>query len=491
VSAPLRTGTPPVHKTAILSIILISFFMVILDNSIIFTGLPVIQSTMGFSDAGLAWVQDAYTLTFGGLLLLAARAADILGRRRLFVIGLVIFTVASMLVGLAWDAPSMIAARALQGVGSAIVAPTSLALLTATFDEGRERSRAVALYAAVAGIGASVGLVVGGAAVELVSWRAGFFLNLPIGLLMLFLTLRFIPELPRTPGRFDVPGAVTSTLGTAALTFGIIESSLVGWESARTVGSLVAGLVLLTVFVVLERRAAQPIVPLRLFASGVRSGSYAVRLLFMGAFMGFFYYTTQFFQVVLGWNALQAGLGFLPMTVVNFAVAMAVTPVMRRIGAFTTLALGILSTLAGMAWLSTLDADTSFWIGMAVPMALIGIGQGLALAPMTDFGIHGVTSSDAGAASGLISMAQQLGLSLGLAVLVALTAGVPDDAAAVERTTDVARIGLTGAAGMLVVALVVVFAAILPGATSARRTAAQRQDAPEPADRLRVAVPVE
>jgi MFS family permease len=385
----------------------------------------------------------------------------------------------------------MIAARALQGVGSAIVAPTSLALLTATFPEGRERSRAVALYAAVAGIGASVGLVVGGAAVELISWRAGFFLNLPIGAVMLLLAMRFVGELPRTPGRFDVFGGVTSTLGTAALTFAIIESSLAGWGSPATITALIAGIVLLAAFVAVERRAQQPIVPLRLFASGVRSGSYAVRLLFMGAFMGFFYYTTQFFQVVLGWNALEAGLGFLPMTVVNFAVAMAVTPVVRRIGAFRTLALGIASTLAGMAWLSTLDVDTSFWTGMALPMALIGIGQGLALAPMTDYGLHGVTSQDAGAASGLINMAQQLGLSLGLALLVALSAGVASDRAPVERTAEVAGLGLTGAAGMLVVALVVVFAAILPGVTSARRTAPQGQDAQDPTDHVKVAVAVE
>jgi Na+/melibiose symporter-like transporter len=333
--------------------------------------------------------------------------------------------------------------------------------------------------------------VVGGAAVELISWRAGFFLNLPIGAVMLLLAMRFVSELPRTPGRFDVSGAVTSTLGTAALTFAIIESSLAGWDSPATITALLAGIVLLAAFVAVERRAPQPIVPLRLFASGVRSGSYAVRLLFMGAFMGFFYYTTQFFQVVLGWNALEAGLGFLPMTVVNFAVAVAVTPVVRRIGAFSTLALGIAATLAGMAWLSTLDADTSFWTGMALPMAFIGIGQGLALAPMTDYGLHGVTSQDAGAASGLINMAQQLGLSLGLALLVALTAGVASDRPPVERTAEVTGLGLTGAAGMLVVALVVVFAAILPGVTSARRTAPQGQDAQDPTDLVKVAVAVE
>ncbi|MEU5655115.1 MFS transporter [Streptomyces sp. NPDC047737] len=410
-----------------------------------------------------------------------ARAVERLGsecgRRRLFIIGLVIFTVASVLVGAAWDVPSMILARALQGVGGAIIAPTSLALLTATFEEGRERSRAIALYAATAGIGASAGLVIGGAAVELISWRAGFFLNLPIGAAMLVLAARFVHELPRAPGKFDVLGAVTSTLGTTLLTYGIIESGTAGWGSTTTILLLVLGVVLLAAFVLCEWRAAQPILPLRLFASGVRSGSYAVRLLFMGSFMGFFYFTTQFFQGVLGWNALQAGLGFLPMTVVNFAVAMSVTPIVRRIGAFTTLALGIASTLAGMAWLSAVHADTSFVVGMAIPMAFIGIGQGLALAPMTDYSIHGVTGEDAGAASGLVNMAQQLGLSIGLAVLVSLTAGVGTGLAPADRIAEVTRMGLTGAAGMLVIALVVVFAVILPGTVAARRGAGRRRAA--------------
>ncbi|MFC9839601.1 MFS transporter [Rhodococcus sp. NPDC127530] len=380
-----------------------------------------------------------------------------------------IFTGSSVLVGVAVDPATMIAARALQGVGSAIVAPTSLALLTATFEEGRERTRAVALYAAVAGIGASVGLVVGGAAVELVSWRAGFLLNVPMGAVMLALAVRYIRELPRTPGRFDLLGAVTSTLGMGALIFGIVNSGLEGWGAPATLTGLGAGVLLLAVFVINEWRVPQPIMPLRLFASPVRTGSLLVRLLFMGAFIGFFYFTTQYFQTVLGWSPLQAGFGFLPMTVVNFAVAMVVTQIAGRVGTFTTLALGVGSTFAGMAWLSFLTADSSFLFGVALPMALIGAGQGLALAPMTGYGLHGVTGADAGAASGLINTAQQLGLSLGLAALVALganaSAGATDE---ITRTMDVVSAGLTGAAGLLAMALVVTFAVVLPGAVRVR-----------------------
>jgi EmrB/QacA subfamily drug resistance transporter len=471
VTTPSRTANAPLHRTAILAIILISFFMVILDNSIIFTGLPAIRSSMQFSDTGLAWVQDAYTLTFGGLLLLAARAGDILGRRRLFIIGLVIFTVASVLVGIAADPAFMIAARALQGIGSAIVAPTSLSLLTATFAEGRERSRAVALYAAVAGIGASVGLILGGAFAELISWRAGFFLNLPIGIVMIVLTALYVREQARVPGRFDIAGAVTSTLGMGGLILGIVNSAIDGWASPATVLPLAAAVVFLGAFVVIEWRVAEPIMPLRLFRSPVRSGAYAIRMLYMGAFIGFFYYETQFLQEVLGWTPLQAGAGFLPMTIVNFAVAMAVTPVVRAIGRFTTLALGVASTLAGMAWLAFATPDSSFILAVALPMVLIGAGQGLALAPMTDYGLHGVRNEDAGAASGLINTAQQLGLSVGLAVLVAVSAhaGDGEGRSAADAITATVHAGISGAAVMLAIAMVVTIVPILFAEIAERR----------------------
>ncbi|MEN2742844.1 MFS transporter [Microbacterium sp. X-17] len=475
-----------VHKTAILAIILISFFMVILDNSIIFTGLPAIRDEMQFSAAGLAWVQDAYTLTFGGLLLLAARAGDILGRRRLFIVGLVIFTIASVLVAVAMDPAFMIAARALQGIGSAIVAPTSLSLLMATFDEGPERSRAVMLYAAVAGIGASLGLILGGAFAELISWRAGFLLNVPIGIVMIVLTARFVPEANRIKGRFDIAGAVLSTLGMSALIFGIVESALSGWAAPTTIVPIVAGILLLGGFVVNEWRAPQPIMPLRLFASAVRSSAYAIRLLYMGAFIGFFFFLTQYLQEVLGWNALEAGLGFLPMTVVNFAVAMAVTAVVNRIGLFTTLGIGVLLTLVGMAWLSFVHADSSFFVDLAIPMMFVGAGQGLALAPMTDYGLQGVRTEDAGAASGMTNTAQQLGLSIGLAVLVALTAGV-SGGDRVTQLVGTVNLGLAGAAGMLVIALVLVVAVILPSELIARRRRGNEPETAQPSETVVVA----
>jgi len=460
----------PVHRTAILAIILISYFMILLDNSIIFTGLPSIQAGLDFTSSGLTWVQDAYTLTFGGLLLLAARAGDIIGRRRLFIIGLVVFTVASLLVGFAPFGWWMIGARALQGIGAAIVAPASLSLLTATFPEGKERGRAVALYAATAGIGASLGMVIGGVFADLISWRAGFFINLPIGVAMIILALRFLAEQPRARGRFDVLGALCSTLGVGAIIFGIISSSEAGWGSPQTVASLAVGAVLLVLLVLNERRVPQPIMPLRLFASRARSGAYAIRFLYLGAMMGFFFFTTQYLQNVLGWNPLQAGLGFLPMTVVNFAVAMAVPRLNRRIPSFGLLAAGVLATGGGMYALSMVQADSSYAMAVGIPMLFIGLGQGLTFAPLTTYGISGVGAADAGAASGLLNTAHQLGSSVGLAILVALGAGATAASSSTAAVVEQVHLALSGSTLFLVLALIVAVAVILPGELVRRRT---------------------
>lgn len=451
------------HKAAILTIILVSYFMILLDNSVIFTALPSLQADLGLSSSQLAWVQDAYTLVFGGLLLLGARAGDLLGRRRVFVFGLVVFSVASLLITVAPAAWWIIAARALQGVGAAIVAPSALSLLTASF-EGEERDRAVAWYAATAGIGASLGMLVGGAAATLLSWRAGFWLNVPIGVAMIALAPRFLPETDAARGRFDVTGALTSTLGIGALVFGLLHGSEAGWGDPITLGSFAASVALLVTFVLAESRAAQPIMPLRLFGSRTRTGAYLVRLTYLGAMIGFFFFTTQFLQGVLGFTALQAGLAFLPMTLVNFAVAVAIPRLVGRVGNTWPLVVGIALTLVGMLWLSRLAPDSAYATGVALPMLLIGAGQGLAFAPMTTFGIAGASRADAGAASGVVNTFHQVGMSLGLGILVAVAAAsdVPGAALAIALSAEVSA-ALTGAAVLVGVALVLALALIVPG----------------------------
>ncbi|MFB9979945.1 MFS transporter [Mesorhizobium kowhaii] len=449
------------HKTAILAIILVSYVMIVLDTSIVLTGLPRIHQGLGFTDAGLAWVQSAYTLTFGGFLLLGARAGDILGRRRMLIVGLALFTVASLAIGAAQSAAWMISARAIQGLGAAILAPSTLALLQTTFAEGSERTRAVSYYSAVAGVAASVGLVLGGVLADWISWRVGFFINLPIGIAMIIAARRYIVETERRAGALDIVGALTSTVGMTALVYGFIRSADTGWTNAGTIASLAGAVLLLGVFVVNEWKARQPIMPLRLFASRERAGAYAARILFLGAMIGFFFFTTQYLQGVLNYRASLTGMAFLPMTMVNFAVAMVVPQLTRRFGNGRLLAGGLTLCLLGMAWLSRASFDTAYLTGVALPMVLIGAGQGMALSPLTTSGIAGVVPADAGAASGVVNVAHQLGNSLGLGVLVAVAAV---GAGALDGRELLAyRFGMAVTAGsaMLALALLIVCALIV------------------------------
>jgi EmrB/QacA subfamily drug resistance transporter len=463
------------NKRAILAIILTSYVMIVLDTSIVLTGLPRIHQELGFTDTGLAWVQSAYTLAFGGFLLLAARAGDLLGRRRMLVAGLAIFTIASVAIGLAQSAWMMIAARSLQGLGAAILAPSTLALLQTTFTDGAERMKAVAWYSAVAGVAASVGLVLGGVLAEWVSWRAGFFVNLPIGLLMIAAARRYIEESPRTAGQFDGAGAVSSTLGMGALVYGFIRSATAGWSDIVTLGAIAGGLLLLAAFIYNEARAAQPVMPLRLFASRERVAAYLARMLFLAAMIGFFFFTTQYLQVIAHFSPSATGLAFLPMTLVNFAVAMAVPRLGRRYDGARLMALGLALGVAGMAWLSRISVDSGYLTGVALPMVLIGAGQGMALSQLTASGISGVAPPDAGAASGVVNVAHQLGNSLGLAVLVAIAAAGTGQLQGVALLAHRVTAALTAASVLLALAFVLVWTLIV-GPRSALNGMAQRVD---------------
>jgi EmrB/QacA subfamily drug resistance transporter len=449
---PARTTR---HPRAILAIVLVSYFMILLDNSIVFTGVPAIQETFGLTPAELSWVQDAYALVFGGLLLLGARLGDLFGRRRVFVIGLLEFAIASALVGLAPSGHLLILARGLQGIGAAIVAPSSLALLMASFPEGPSRSRAVGYYGATAGIGASLGLLVGGAAATWMSWRFGFLINVPIGLVMIAMAPRYLPETSRRSGRFDLAGSLLATFGVGCLVFGVIATTSRGWADPVVIGSLAASAVLLGCLVVNERRASRPIMPLRLFADPRRAASYAARALYMGGMIGFFFFTTQLMQNVFGFSAIQAGVGFLPMTVVNFAVALAIPRILGRFGVGAVLAAGVAVTGVGMLWLTRAGLADNYFPAVALPMLLLGAGQGLTFAPLTSFGIVGTARDDAGAASGLLNTFHQLGLALGLAVLVAVSSG------AGTPSTEFTH-AILGASVFLATCLAVVLLALIP-----------------------------
>jgi EmrB/QacA subfamily drug resistance transporter len=446
-------------KLPVLAIVLVSYMMIVLDVSIVITALPKIRQSMGFSDAALSWVQNAYTLTFGGLLLLGARAGDILGRRRLFIGGLALFIAASLAIGLAPSATWLIGARAVQGVGAAILAPSSLALLSTTFGEGPARTRALAMYAATAGGAATVGLILGGVLADWLSWRAGFFINVPLGLALMLAAMRYLGAGERQPGAFDLAGALSSTVGMSSLVFSIVHAATAGWTDPITVAACATGLCLLVLFVAIEARARQPIMPLRLFADRQRSAAYAARLLFLGAMMGFWFYTTQLLQGVLGYRPAQAGLAFLPATLPNLVAALAMPALARRLGNGKLLAIGLALALVGLGWLSGVSADSHYLTGVALPMMLIGAGQGMALGPLTVAGVAGVGAQDAGAASGLVNVAHQLGGSLGLAVLVEVFTLAGDGGALPHR---LAAVFGTGAAVMACALAIVIVFIVLP-----------------------------
>jgi EmrB/QacA subfamily drug resistance transporter len=455
------------HPTVVLGIILATYLMIILDATVVITALPDIHRALHFSPTNLSWVQSAYTLTFGGLLLLGARAGDILGRRRVFLAGIALFTLASLFGGLAQSATWLLAARAAQGVGAAIAAPSTLSLLQVSFPEGPERTRAIGAYSAVAGGGGSIGLVLGGMLTTWISWRWGLFINVPIGIVLVVLAPRYLPETERRPGRFDLTGAATSTVGMTALVYGFVRAASAGWGDPLTVASFVVSGALLGGFVLTELRAEQPITPLHLFASRERAGSYVTRMLVVSGMFAMFFFMTQFFQGVFGYSPLESGLAFLPVTAVMFGVVRVVPRIVGRVGPIRLLIGGVTVALVGMAWLSRLGAGTPFFPGIVVPMALLGTGIGAALVPLTGAGMAGVRSEDAGAASGLVNVAQQLGGSLGLGILVTVFAAASratPPAAAVTTGHTVAQWqlahavsrALTGSAIFLALALVVV-----------------------------------
>jgi len=465
----ISTSTTVASPSAlVMAIILTSQLMIVLDASVVITALPKIRDAFGFSPTSLSWVQNAYTLAFGGLLLFGARVGDILGRRRVYMGGIAVFTLASLLGGLAPSGSLLLAARAVQGVAAAVAAPSTLALLMMSFREPRERMRAVSLYAAASGAGGSVGLVVGGLLTDIASWRWGLFVNVPIGIALVLLAPRYLPETERNPGRFDLTGALTSTAGMTALVYGFVRAGSSGWGDRDTVASFAAAVALLGAFFLVERRAAQPIMPLRLFASLERSGAYAARLLTVGGMFAFFFFQTQFLQEVRDYSALKAGFAFLPMTVMMFSTTRIVPRLAPKLGDTRLLISGLAIALAAMVWASRISAGTQYFPQIAIPMVMLGLGMGIAFIPLTSAGIAGVAPEDSGAASGLVNVFHQVGGSLGLAVLITVFGTASRNAArhplpgvsardqAKDQFAHAIATSLTGSAVFLTLALAVV-----------------------------------
>ncbi|QIQ02288.1 MFS transporter [Streptomyces liangshanensis] len=412
--AARRSGRPGIA----LAVIAACQLMVVLDATIVNIALPHIQNALSFSTTDLSWVLSAYTLTFGGLLLLGGRAGDVLGRRRVFMAGILLFTFASLLGGFAQEPWQLLAARVLQGVGGAIASPTSLALITTTFAEGPERNRAFGVFAAVSAGGGAVGLLAGGMLTEWLDWRWVFFVNVPIGVLIAVLAPMYITESERHPGRFDITGAATSTLGMASLVYGFIRASEEGWKDSVTIGSFVAAVVLLAAFVLVESRAKEPITPLRMFADRNRSGTYVIMLSLAAAMFGMFFFIVLFVQNVLDYSPITSGLAFLPVTVaiaVGAGLSQRFLPVL---GPKPFMVAGSALAGIGLLWLTVIDPGSTYVGGVLGPLVIFGFGMGLNFVTLTLTAVSGVAQHEAGAASGLLNASQQVGGSLGLSILV-------------------------------------------------------------------------
>ena len=403
----------------VLVLICLAQFMVILDATIVNVALPTIGHDLKLSEANLQWIINAYTLVFGGFLLLGGRAGDIVGRKRLFLVGLVIFTLASLLNGLASSAGMLIGFRALQGLGAALISPAALSIITTTFAEGKERARALGVWAAIAIGGSAVGLLLGGILTEALSWPWIFFVNVPVGVAAFVLSLRFVPEsrADHAVGGFDAWGAVTATGGLMAFVYAIIEAPSVGWGSARTIGFFVLAAVLLTAFVLIELRAAAPLVRLSIFRiRSLATANVAMFLVASGLFAMFFF-NTLYIQRVLGYGPLKAGLAFLPFTAGIMVSAGLASQLAPRIGVRPVAATGMLVTIVGLLLLTRLPVDGTYVADVLPSLLLTSLGMGAVFMPLTLIATTGLENKDQGLASGLFNTSQQIGGSVGLAIL--------------------------------------------------------------------------
>ncbi|MEC3973897.1 MFS transporter [Amycolatopsis sp. H20-H5] len=429
-----------------LAIILSCQLMLILDATVMNVALPRIRTDLGFTATGLSWVMTSYSLVFGGLLLLGGRAGDLFGRRRMFVTGAAVFTVSSLVGGFAGSAELLIAARVAQGVGAALAGPSTLALITTTFTEAKARMRALALFSAMASSGFAIGLILGGLLTEWVSWRAVLFINVPVGLAIVTLAPRFVPDPPRRPARLDLPGAITGTLGVASLVYGFTRAASDGWGDTVTLASVTAGLLLLAGFLSLELRMRQPLVPLRLFADRNRAAAFAGYFLGPMAMMSMFFFLTQFLQEVRHFTALATGFAFLPMAVGIFTLSRLIPRLLPRYGPKPLAVTGTLMMVAGVGWLTRLTADTGYFGGLFGPMVLMGLGAGMAFAPLNIIIMASVPTEDAGAAGGVLQTMQQVGASLGLGILITVFGTATRTAAAGGTTgTELLVSGMTSA----------------------------------------------
>jgi EmrB/QacA subfamily drug resistance transporter len=431
VEASLRTETgpdvvsePSVRRWRAFALLVVAYFMTIVDLTIVNVALPTIGVKLHFPESDLQWVVTAYGLTFGGFLLLGGRAADLLGRRRLLIVGLAVFSTASLACGLSTSDTFLIIMRGLQGLGAAIVLPAALSIVMNMFPEGAERNKALGIWGAMGAMGATVGLLAGGLLTRYAGWEFIFFLNVPIGAAALALARKVVPEskVSAERRRYDPLGAASITSALVVLVYAISEAPQVGWEAGRTVAMLVLAAALLGVFFVIETRVEAPLLPLRLFRLSTVAGSNAVAFLLTGSFYTFIFVGTLYMQQVLGFSALKTGLAWLTTSVTALAFAGPSQKLVTKTSPRGVMAFGMALIGAGILWATRIPPQGNFWRDLAGPFFVAGIGVAFAFIPVSIGALTGVTEDEAGVASGLINTSQQLGGAIGVAVASSIAA---------------------------------------------------------------------
>ena len=446
----------------VLVLVCMAQFMVILDATIVNVALPSIQEDLKMSDADLQWVVNAYALTFGGFLLLGGRAGDLIGRKRVFLVGVVVFTVASLLNGLAPSSEALILFRGLQGLGAALIAPAALSIITTTFEEGAERTKAMGVWAAIAVGGGAVGLVLGGVLTTAFSWPWIFYVNVPVGIAVFIASMRIVPESKDAHAHksYDVAGAVTVTAGLLALVYGIVKAQEKGWASLHTGGFFAVAIALLVAFVVIERRSAEPLVRLSIFRVRTVRAANVVMFLVAAGLFAMFYFNTLYLQRVLGYTALEAGLAFLPFTagiIIGAGLSQSLVP---KLGAREVPLIGMPMAVVGLLLFMRLQPDGSYVTDLLPGIMLASIGMGLTFVPITLIATSGIPADDAGLASGLYNTSQQIGGALGLAILATLSVdatqetlsglgGAPQPADEAQALVDGFHVAYLGSAALV------------------------------------------
>lgn len=424
VEAPAPSAGHGTNQRLGLALVVISMaqLMLVLDELIVNTALPHIQGALHFSGTGLEWVVTGYAVTFGGLLMLGGRAGDILGRRRMLIAGILAFSLASLAGGLATTSWLLITARILQGTGAAVAAPAALSLITVTFPEGKQRTRALGVYAAMTGMGGGVGVVAGGLLTTYASWRWVFFVNVPLGLALALGARYALPESQRYPRQWDLPGAVTGTIGFALLIYGLTRAAtgpdgISHWGDTATILALAGAIAALAAFVAIEARASQPLLPLWIFADRNRAGVYLILLCLASVFFGLFFFLTQFTQVVWGYSALRGGLAYLPFIGAFIVLAGLCTQLVPRFGARVPMTIGAVLAPVGVFWLSRVNEHSHYLTGICLPLLVFAGTAGLIFVPLTMTLVAGISDEHAGIASSMFNAGQQIGGAVGLAVI--------------------------------------------------------------------------